>query len=644
MIQFIRKFFQSKLGIGVTLAFLGVIAIAFASGDVLNSGSFGDIDRGSRIALIGDEAVTAEELTGTANSALEQARASNPTLTMEGFVSNGGLEDVLESLKLRIAASEFGKLIGLKVSSRLVDSEIAQIPGFRGIDGKFDRAAFQATLRQRGLTEADVRSDIARGMYLQQLFAPTAYGTVMSQSMAHRYASMFGETRSGMVAALPAAAFLPAGEPSQAVLQKFYQDKRGRFIRPERRVVRYATFGEEALKNVPPPSQAQIAERYKQRADDFTAKELRDLTQLIAPTKAAAQAIVNEVKAGSTLEAAAKAKGLSTIANKQRTRQQVAANHSMAVANAAFTAAQGGISTPAQAPLGWVVMRVDSVTKRPARSLEQVRGELTEQLALENKRRAFGALVESVEDNVLDGSNIVEIAKDLGIGLKTTRPLTAAGKIYGTAEDGPPELSRVISTAFSVDEGEPQLEVLAADQTYILFDVTDITESAVAPLAEIKKQVVALWRREEAMRLAGEATERVIKASKSGKSLAAAIAAEEARLPEPEAVRLSRAAVVARGPMPPVMTLFFSMAQGTTKPLKDERGGAWFVVELNEIDLPEMAKDHRLVQQARTQLGQQLGEEYFEQFLAAMQDEVGTEMNDDALKALKAQLSGRTGQ
>ena len=38
MISLIRSFFQSKLGVGLTLAFLALIALAFAASDLTGTG------------------------------------------------------------------------------------------------------------------------------------------------------------------------------------------------------------------------------------------------------------------------------------------------------------------------------------------------------------------------------------------------------------------------------------------------------------------------------------------------------------------------------------------------------------------------------------------------------------------------------
>ena len=54
-----------------------------------------------------------------------------------------------------------------------------QIPAFRGADGNFDVEAFRATLRQRGLSEALVRQDIAAGLFARQMLLPASYGTAV---------------------------------------------------------------------------------------------------------------------------------------------------------------------------------------------------------------------------------------------------------------------------------------------------------------------------------------------------------------------------------------------------------------------------------------------------------------------------------
>ena len=130
----------------------------------------------------------------------------------------------------------------------------------------------------------------------------------MPDGVALRYAQLLKEHRSGLVALLPAAAFAPQIAPSDQALGAFYTVHRAAFIQPETRVLRYAIFGDDAVRNVAAPSDAEIAAYYNANQGQYAASQSRRITQLVAPTQAAAQAIAGEVAKGTTLEAVVKAR------------------------------------------------------------------------------------------------------------------------------------------------------------------------------------------------------------------------------------------------------------------------------------------------------------------------------------------------
>ena len=109
MLQFFRNFFKSKLGIPVTLAFLLLIGIAFASADVANTGTFGGVSGGDRVAVVGDQRISAADLSAAMTAALDNERQQNPTLTMEAFIARGGMDRVLNELLQRTAIAEYAR-------------------------------------------------------------------------------------------------------------------------------------------------------------------------------------------------------------------------------------------------------------------------------------------------------------------------------------------------------------------------------------------------------------------------------------------------------------------------------------------------------------------------------------------------------
>ncbi|APE28802.1 SurA N-terminal domain-containing protein [Aurantiacibacter gangjinensis] len=638
MISFFRNFFNSKLGIPVTLAFLALIAFAFAAADIGGSGTFGGVAGGSRVAVIGDRDISTSDLAINTDSAARMARQQDPTLSTEAFVEQGGLDDVLDQLVSRYSIAEFAHQMGLRVSNALVDSEIRTIPGFQGLDGSFDINAFRAVIRERGLTEAIVRDDLSMGLYARQLVLPVTYGAALPDSIARRYAELSAETRIGSAAALPASLFLPDSGPTAEQLQTYYSANRARYIRPERRTLRYALFNADAV-DIAPVTDAQIARRYQRDATVYAATETRSFTQLVVPTEAAAQAVIDEVNAGTSLADSARSKGLDTVTLTDLERSDLQAQTNAAVAEAAFDVRAGDIVGPVRGSLGFYVLQVDNVRQVSGRTLDQASDDIRSEIEQERRNLALQELTEQLENDFADGTSLSEAAAALGLDVATSPQVTAAGNVYETGAAVSDELAPVIGFAFQLQEGDTQLAEIVPGEQFLLFEVGEITSSAAAPLAEIREQVTLQWRRDRGMAAAGRAAARITERVENGESLAAALAAEDVPASNLNPLSLNRAELFQQGQLSRASILFFSMAEGTTKRVEVDDANTWFVVQLDEIQTPELAEDDPAIARTQAQLAQTLGQEYVEQFIAAMQASLDVDINDDAVQAVRDQLT-----
>ncbi|MEO6151523.1 MAG: peptidylprolyl isomerase [Croceibacterium sp.] len=642
MLQFFRNFMKSKLGVGVTLGFLVLLALAFASSDVASNNAFGGVAGGDRAAVVGERRVSTSELSQAATNSFEQQRQRNPTMTMAAFVAQGGLKQALDQLLSRTVLAEFARENGLRAGKRLIDSELAQIPAFQGPDGKFNRQAFESVLGQRQLSEATVREDFATNLLARQLVSAVAIAPAVPRSFGLRYAALLREHRTGAIAVLPSALFAPAGDPTEAQLQAFYQQQRTAFIRPERRVIRYATFTEAALGTLPAPTDAQIAQRYQRDQAKYAASENRTFTQLVVPTEAAAKALEVEVRGGKALAAAALAKGLRTVQVGPINQAAFGSAASATVATAGFSGAPGSLTAPARGGLGWYILHIDKVERQQARTAEQARGEIVAGLAKEQRAAALADLTARIEAEFDDGKSLADVAKEQSLTVEQSLPATADGRIYGqVGKTIPPLLGRVLATAFQMEEGQPQLAGDEAGQQFVIFDVPAITASAVAPLADIRTDVVALWRKSEGAKAARAAADAVLARVAAGASLADATRTVKPGAPAAKQLDLNREQLARIGRVPPELALFFSMAKGTTKKLEATGAGGWYVVRLDNVEAGQIAPNDPLLQATIQQLASVGSEEYVAQFIKAAEAEVGVKRNAVAIAALEAQLSGR---
>lgn len=644
MLNFFRSFLKSKVGAVIGLLVLGVIAIAFASGDIAGFNSSGGVGGGTAVATVGGKAIQAETLGEESRGALERVRQQDPSATMKMLVAEGGLTQVLSGLIDRTALYVFGEKNGIAVSDRLVDSELARSPEFQGVDGKFDQNVFRQILSQQRTSEQAVRDRIEQTLVAREVMTPAAFGSVMPQFAAQRYAALLEETRSGSVIALPSLLFAPQQPPTAAQLGAFYKAHTTQFTRPERRTIRYALVGEDALKSVPAPTDAEIAAAFEANKAAYAAQDNRKITQLIVPTEAAAKAVVAEVAGGKALEVAAREKGLSAANLEFFSREQLSSQFSPAVAQAVFAAPMGKIATPQKSVLGWHVIRVDEEQKTPARTLAEVKGELGEQLGVEKRRKAFTDMLAKIEDQFASGASLVEVAKGVGGQVQTTPPLIASGQVYMKPGEAVAEqLKPVLATAFTMEQEQPQVAEVERGKSFIVYDVTEIAPSAPAPLAQIQNDVKVAWLMDEGAKAAKAAALKMQAEMRKGKSAEEAIAASGRKLPPVQQVSMSRptltAAIRAGREVPPPVSLMFHMAKGTVKVQSAAGGRGWFVVVLKDI-VPGKVESSDFVKQAQKGLGEQMGQAYAEALGRAVRKDVGVQRHTAAIKALGDQLTG----
>lgn len=643
MLSLFRRFFQSKIGLPLFIGFLVLMAFAFAAADITGT-SFSGVSASSRVAVVGGEPLPASEVASGAQIALEQVRAQvDPTITMPAFIAQDGLDEVVKQLIDRYAIGAFAQKYGLRAGKNLIDSEILTIPAFRGATGEFDQTIYQAALRQRGITDATLRRDLRDGLLEQQLFESTMGAPRMPEKVARHYASLVLERRQGEIALIPSAAFAPTADPTAQQLEAWYKDNRARFVRPERRVLRFAVFSADQLGLDPTPSEAEISARFKANADAYKASEQRAVSYFIVPTEDAAKSFVTRLKGGMTLEAAARDAGFNVAKGDLRGKDELANSTSLAFAESVFKASERGVVEPTRGTLGWYVARVDRVVRTPARTLAQASSEIAAQLRQEKLAAAVAQRTGEIEAEIDNGTALAEVAKAYNLKVDTTPELLADGRIYGP-QGGQviAQLMPLVATAFQMEESAPQLAELTPGREFIIFDVARIEESRAAPLADIRAEAVAGWKRAEGAKLARAAADRVLKKVVAGTPLATALAAENKPGFERETVNLKRRELMARrdGNVPPPLVLMFSMAQGSAKKLEAPRDLGWYVVDLAAITTDPVDSEPGLVDQTRRSLAPTLSQEYRAQVTAAIRKEVGVERNEAAIEALRKQLAG----
>ena len=642
MLSFFRRISKSKVGTWIIAAIGLAILGGFALADLSNFGT-GNIGLGmssTTLAKVGDQDVDERQMSDAMQRRLQQARQQRPDADYASII--GDFNQVLEMLINQSTLLAFSDKYHFPLSKRLIDAEIAQIPGTKGLNGEFSEQAYQQFLAQQRLTDAEVRDVIAGDLLQRLILTPVVANARVPVGMATPYASMLLEAREGEAAIVPAEAFKAGLKPSDAQVQQFYAANRARYMIPEQRVLRIARIGPEQVANITASDQ-EIAKYYNDNKATYAASDTRSLSQVVVPDQATANAIAQRAKAGATLGAAAAPAGSNAAVTslKDQTQQAYAGVAGDQAASAVFAAPAGAVVGPIKTDFGWAVVKVDSVKKGGGKTLEQARSEIAAKLTADKRKGAIEDLVAKVQDALDNGSNFTEAAAAAKLPVTSTPLITAAGSSRADPSFKlAPELAPILKSGFAIaPTDEPEIVALGGDQGYAVVSPSQVVPSAPAPLASIKDQVTNDWINDQAMQRARTAAEQIAAKASGSVSLADAIKSLGVAVPAPRPIAARRIQISdAQGNIVPALRLLFATAAGKSRMEPNPQGGAFFVVKTDKITPGNALSSPGLIAQVEGELNQATSGDYAQQFLADLKRNLKAKRNESAIQAFKARL------
>lgn len=646
MLSIFRRMLKSRIGAGIALAFVALLGLVFVLTD--RSGLTGNADKsrvadGDVVATIGDKTISKAELIQAAQRDVATARQQQPGADMAGYLAAGALEGTLDRLIATTAVRQFADRQGMVTSKAAIDGLIAGIPSLRGIDGKFDQKAYEQLLAAQGITDEEARVQLTAQVQFRNLLLPATSNAHVPASLAVPYADLLLEQRRGQIAFVPASALGLGAAPSEAELATFYSRNIGRFRVPERRQLRYAVISPAAVAAQAAPSDADIAAAYRAGAAGYAAAELRTVAQVIVPDAKAAAALAAKVKAGTPLDAAARAAGLAPAIFKDQTQAAFAGQSAPDIAAAAFAAKQSEVVGPLRSAFGFVVARVETVRTKPARSLAEVTPELRTRLVAQRAAKLMVDKRNTIDDALSAKHTFDQIVSANGLAAQRSPAVTAGGiDIDNPAAKPNPAVAPIIGAGFAAaPEDGAQTVPLGPDGSFAVVLVEHILPAAPRPLAQIKDAAARAFQIERANRGARAAAAKIVAAVDGGTPLAQALGATGLKLPPPQPVSGPRAQLLANPrQVPPPLVLLFAMKAKTAKLSPAPGNGGYYIVYLDAIT-PGDARGHaKVLEDQRSDLDKVVGREYGDQLVTAIQRVVGLKKNASAIAAVKAQLGG----
>lgn len=625
-----RKASSNWLGKAIMSVVMGVLIISFGVWGIA------DIFRGfgqSTLATVGRTEISINEFRQLYTDRLQQiGRQIGRPLTPDQARAFGLDRQVLQQTIAEAALDEEARRLGLGQSDAETMRMIFSDPNFKGANGNFDPARFQATIRQFGFTEQRYIADQRKVSLRRQIAGSISTGLEPPKVLMEALSRFQNEQRSIEYVKLDAAQAGPIDPPSPETLAGYFDDHKTQFRAPEYRKISFVMITPEEIGKWSEVSDEDARKLFEQRRDKLGTPEKREVSQIVFPSAEEAMEARNRIASGMSFEDLAKERGL----NPSDVNLGMVAKSGIldtAIADAAFLLPSGDVSQPVQGRFGVALVKIGKVEPAVEPTYESVASTLKKEIATERARKSVTDLRDKMEDERGGGASVIEAAQKLGLKAVTIDAVDRSGRLPNgqLATDIPPGLD-VVSQAFNSDVGVDN-DSISFNGGYVWYDVLGITPSRERNLDEVKDQVEAKWRDDQiASQLRTKATEMVQKLEQGGKLADEAAAAG---LKVETASGLRRDASQPGVPAGAISAAFRTAKDGAGQ-TAGAGSGEWIVFRVTDISVPpvDLASDD--MKKLKETLQRGLTDEQVAQYVTKLESDIGTTINQAAF----AQVTG----
>jgi len=489
----------------VSKVLMGLLVLSFA---VWGIGGFTGYGAGT-LATVGDTEVSVRDYARVYDQAQRNAAQSGQTVrpdqVLSALLSNAAMDD---------AASEYG----LGVSDDRVAAEIAKNPAFARPDGSFDRDRFAFALENAGINRDDFVKDIRRELVRNQISDTVGAGLDVPEPLVAALYRLQNEERTVSFIVIDTASIEPVGAPGGSDLQAYFDENKDKFQAPEYRKLALLTLDPAAAADPKAVSEEDVAAEYERIKSSLTQPERRHIEQIRFPTAEAAATAMKRIEAGEDFAAVAAASGTEITDQGVKTKAEVL---DPAVAEAAFAAAQDKPVLVTEGAIEPSIVRVTSIEPEKVTTLAEAEANLRQELAIRAARESAHDLYDKVEDERAGGATIEEAAANLGLPYRVIEAVSADLKgPDGTTIADIPAAQQVVSEAFQSDVGIENSPIRGDAESWVFYDVLEVTPARERTLDEVREEVVQAWTTAETERRISELTNSLLDRLKKGEALA----------------------------------------------------------------------------------------------------------------------------
>ena len=458
MLQSIR---DNSQGI-IAKVIVGLIAVTFA---LFGVESLVSLTAGSNApATVNGEEIGERELMQAVELQRRQLLSqmgenADPALLEDDQIRASVLEGLVEQSVLVQSAQNQN----MRISEQLIDQLIVTTNEFQ-VEGKFDRAQFEAMLRNAGLSPLMYRDILRKERLLEQ----ERFGYLLSSfalpSEVDKIVELDRQQRDVSYYTLPIAPHLKNVEVSDEQVREAYEAQKQQLTTEEMVVVDYLLLDRDSMKSDVAVDDDEVQSAYQTMLSNFQAKEARGAAHILveitpeldeAAAEAKASEIAARLKAGEDF--AAVAKDASDDIGSAEMGGDLGVNPKGVLGDvfddALFTLAEvGDVSEPVRTEFGYHLIKLTDVQQQEAPAFAEVEAQLREELTAAKTNELFVERLKELEDITFSAGDLSEPAEVMAMEIQTSKPVSRNG-----GQDEITSNPRVVKAAFSDDVLKEQL-------------------------------------------------------------------------------------------------------------------------------------------------------------------------------------------
>jgi peptidyl-prolyl cis-trans isomerase D len=592
----------------------------------------------TEVARVGGETISQVEFANAISDQQDRMRQSagkdyDPTVFSNPEVRYSMLEQLIGQRVL----DQQVRRGNLRVSDAQLAQFIGELAPFQE-DGKFSRTKYEQLLISQNMTPLAFEQRVRQELTVAPLQEPIANGNITATSNIERYLALLDQQRQVAVATVSADAYLKDVKIDDAAVKAFYDANQGVFQVPDEVKIEYLVLTPDSLMGQITVDPAEVKKQYDDNVKQYTKVEERQASHILVavkPDATEADKAAAKQKAEALAASARKTPAKFAELAKQNSQDPGSAGQGGDLGSfardgsmvkpfedAVFSGKQGDIVGPVQTDFGWHIIRITGVKPGKTQSLDEAKPQIEQDLKRQKATRKFVEAADQFQNLVYEQADSLQAAaKGLNLEVKTTPMLTRA-QVQALAQNSPKLVQAVFSAeSLQAKRNTEALEV--APNTLMAARVLDYKPATTRPFDDVKAEIRRQLERNAASELAQKTAKEKLALLEQGKDAGVSFG---------KPVTLTRNQTQPGFPPDALIKIFQANANKLPAYVgAPAERGSFSVYKVTQVVTPPATDPERL-KAFNNRVGDQVGHELFNAYLASLKSKADVKINQANLE------------